>query len=90
VHFTFLHLVARACEVLSTLMQLAIGPYDRSDLRKINNRVIVSEISGVRVTGYEVKVFWDVAPCSHVEVHPRFIGSYCLHHQSDDTKFLHM
>jgi hypothetical protein len=24
------------------------------------------------------RVFWDVAPCSHVEVHRRFRGAYCL------------
>jgi hypothetical protein len=27
------------------------------------------------------RVFWDVAPCSHVEFYRRFIGVYCLHHQ---------
>jgi hypothetical protein len=25
--------------------------------------------------------FWDIAPCSMVEVDRRFRGSYCLHHQ---------
>jgi hypothetical protein len=29
-------------------------------------------------------VFWDVAPCSHVEV-DRFRGAYCLHHQGPET-----
>jgi hypothetical protein len=28
------------------------------------------------------RVFWDVAPCSHVEVDRRFRGAYCLHHRS--------
>jgi hypothetical protein len=28
------------------------------------------------------RVFWDVAPCSHVEVVRRFCGAYYLHHQS--------
>jgi hypothetical protein len=28
-------------------------------------------------------VFWDVAPCSLVEVYRRFRGVYCLHHQGD-------
>jgi hypothetical protein len=28
-------------------------------------------------------VFWDVAPCSHVEVDRRFRRAYCLHHQGD-------
>jgi hypothetical protein len=25
--------------------------------------------------------FWDVAPCSHVEVERRLRSAYCLHHQ---------
>jgi hypothetical protein len=29
-------------------------------------------------------VFWDVAPCSLVEIDPRFRGAYCLHHQGDE------
>jgi hypothetical protein len=28
-------------------------------------------------------VFWDVAPCSHVEVDRRFKGAYYLHYQGD-------
>jgi len=28
--------------------------------------------------------FWDVAPCSLVEVERRFKSAYWLHHQSDD------
>jgi hypothetical protein len=30
-------------------------------------------------------VFWDVAPSSLVEVHRRFRGAHCLHHQDDRT-----
>jgi hypothetical protein len=29
--------------------------------------------------------FWDIAPCSRVEVDRSFRGGYCLHHQSDET-----
>jgi hypothetical protein len=29
-------------------------------------------------------VFWDVAPCSLVEIYQRFRGACCLHHQDDD------
>jgi hypothetical protein len=29
----------------------------------------------------KLRVFWDIAPCSHVEVDRRFRGAYCLHHQ---------
>jgi hypothetical protein len=31
------------------------------------------------------RVFWDVAPCSHVEVDRRFRGAYCFHHQGDES-----
>jgi hypothetical protein len=31
------------------------------------------------------RVFWDIAPCNHVEVDGRFRGAYCLHHQGDST-----
>jgi hypothetical protein len=27
-----------------------------------------------------MKVFWNVAPCSSVEIKRRFIGAFCLHH----------
>jgi hypothetical protein len=36
------------------------------------------EISGMKMT-----VFWGVAPCSLVEVHRRFRGACCLHHEGD-------
>jgi hypothetical protein len=29
-------------------------------------------------------VFWDVAPCSLVEIDRRFRGAFCLHHQAYD------
>jgi hypothetical protein len=35
-------------------------------------------------------VFWDVAPCSQVEVDRRFRGAYCLHHQGDATCMKHL
>jgi hypothetical protein len=31
----------------------------------------------------KMTVFWDVAPCSLVEVDRRFRGAYCLHIQGD-------
>jgi hypothetical protein len=34
------------------------------------------------------RVFWDVAPCSHVEVDQCFRGAYCLHHQKTSQKTL--
>jgi hypothetical protein len=30
-------------------------------------------------------VFWDIAPCSHIEVHRRLRGANCLHHQGDNA-----
>jgi hypothetical protein len=30
-------------------------------------------------------VVWDVAPCSLVEVHQRFRGPCCLHHQGNES-----
>jgi hypothetical protein len=30
------------------------------------------------------RVFWDIVPCSHVEVDRRFRGPYYLHHQGDE------
>jgi hypothetical protein len=43
-------------------------------------------ISNLLKTWFNLKfrVFFDVAPCSHVEVDRRFRGAYCLHHQGDD------
>jgi hypothetical protein len=38
------------------------------------------EISGSHGDEYE-DVFWDVAPCSLLEIDRRFSGAYCLHHQ---------
>jgi hypothetical protein len=29
-------------------------------------------------------VFWDVPPCRLADVHRRFRGAYCLHHQGDE------
>jgi len=34
------------------------------------------------------RVFWDVAPCSHIEVDLRFRGAYCLHRQGDDVWYI--
>jgi hypothetical protein len=51
---------------------------------------LVGKISGVYLyvrfqvltaASMKFRGFWDVAPCSHVEVNRRFRGAYCLHHQ---------
>jgi hypothetical protein len=33
--------------------------------------------------------FWDIAPCSLVEIDRCFRGEYCFHHRSDMTEALH-
>jgi hypothetical protein len=33
----------------------------------------------------KMTVFWDVAPCSPVEVYRRLGGACCLRHQGDDS-----
>jgi hypothetical protein len=40
--------------------------------------MLLDEISGSHGGEYE-DVFWDVAPCSLVEVYRRFIGACCHH-----------
>jgi hypothetical protein len=49
--------------------------------RPINKGDLDSNV--VREVGRNMVVFWVVAPCSLVEVHQRFRGSCCLHHQGD-------
>jgi hypothetical protein len=34
-------------------------------------------------------VFWDVAPCSLVDIDRRFRGDYCFHYQGDEALRLH-
>jgi hypothetical protein len=29
----------------------------------------------------KITAFWDIAPCSLIEVYQHFRGAYCLHHQ---------
>jgi hypothetical protein len=36
------------------------------------------------------KVFWDMAPCAHIEVERYFRGAYCLHHHPDDGGSMHL
>jgi hypothetical protein len=40
-----------------------------------------------RSSSLKFRVFWDVAPYSHVEVDRHFRGAYCLHHQGDEIVF---
>jgi hypothetical protein len=62
---------------------------DRLTDRQINeqmSRVILicaPENCGGRGQGLKMTVFWDVAPCSLVEIARCFRDAYCLHHQDD-------
>jgi hypothetical protein len=38
------------------------------------------------VASMKMTAFWDVAPCSLVEVDRRFRGVYCLHYQDDEWR----
>jgi hypothetical protein len=35
----------------------------------------------------KVAIFWDVAPCSLVEIYRRFSDAYCPHHQGASVNF---
>jgi hypothetical protein len=37
-----------------------------------------------RTTGMQMISFWDIAPCSLVELNRHFRGAYCLHHYHPD------
>jgi hypothetical protein len=36
------------------------------------------------VTNVKMAVFWDVSPCSLVDIDCHFRGAYCLYHQRDE------
>jgi hypothetical protein len=40
------------------------------------------------VASIKFRVFWNVAPCSQVDVDRRFRGVYCLHHQGLALNFM--
>jgi hypothetical protein len=42
----------------------------------------------IDTNNWSLRIFWNVAPCSHVEVDRRFRGTYCLHHQGDRSTHL--
>jgi hypothetical protein len=50
------------------------------NFRRFSNvvRFHVLTVASVKMTA-----FWDIAPCSLVDVDRRFRGAYCLHHQSN-------
>jgi hypothetical protein len=45
----------------------------------ITDKILLSQ-TGETVEGKMMSAFWNIEPCSLVEVHRRFGGAYCLHH----------
>jgi hypothetical protein len=55
-------------------------------INRIPVPIILGEIISVQIKpDVKFKVFWDVAPCSHIEVDRRFRGVYSLHPQGDQV-----
>jgi hypothetical protein len=50
--------------------------------------ILGSEISDSQGGDYEIRVFWVVEPCSHVEGDQSFRGAYCLHHPTSNVTTL--
>jgi hypothetical protein len=46
-------------------------------------RLICVRFHVLTVTSMKLTAFWDIAPCSFVEVDRRFSRAYCLHHQGE-------
>jgi hypothetical protein len=42
------------------------------------------------VMGMNMTVFWDMVPCSLIDVDRYFRGVYCLHHQDSDGGSTHL
>jgi hypothetical protein len=49
------------------------------------SNTLFGEISGFHGGNMKMTVFWDVAPCSLVEIYRRFRGACPLHHQRDES-----
>lgn len=47
-----------------------------------------TRINVLRMVTTRITVFWDVTPCSMVEIHSRLGGTYYLHHQIRRMAFL--
>jgi hypothetical protein len=44
----------------------------------------------LKAASMKFRVFWDVAPYSHVEVDRRFKGAYCLDDRPEDGGSMHL
>jgi hypothetical protein len=52
----------------------------------VTNLEIIVRFQVLTAASVKFRAFWEVAPCSHVEVDRRFGGVYCLNHQGDLTR----
>jgi hypothetical protein len=50
--------------------------------RKLRNEELHNLYSSPHIS-MKMAVFWNVAPCSLVDIDRRFRGTYCFHHQGD-------
>jgi hypothetical protein len=63
----------------------------RYDLRVMAlSRIQCCKVVTKHTQTLKFRVFWDVTPCSHVEVERSFRRAYCLHHQGDDGGSTHL
>jgi hypothetical protein len=69
------------CSKLSSAAPISVGQF----LSRLQIDVIVQRMGlEIEITLEQLRVLWDVAQCSHVEMGRRFRGAYCLHHQGDE------
>jgi hypothetical protein len=54
-----------------------------NNLRRNKNMLLIGRFQVLTAASMKITVFWDVAPCSLVEVYRRCRGTCCLHHQGD-------
>jgi hypothetical protein len=59
------------------------GTYGRRDKPEISFMEVKLQV--LTVSTLKFTVFWDVLPCSQIDVDRRFRVAYCLQHQSDET-----
>jgi hypothetical protein len=53
----------------------------RNETAEPENELPVVRFHVLTAASMKMFVFWDVAPCSLVEIDRRFRGAYCLHNQ---------
>jgi hypothetical protein len=51
----------------------------------ISRMTLLHEVKLLNTDRVMVTSFWDIAPCSLIDVHRRFRSTCCLHHQDNET-----